>query len=69
MPPQLTDNGEIDEGNNQTDIIDNDSDYEDEEDTIIIQGSMSPLLQPSGMNITLPIPIINTMEQFDTLQV
>eukprot|EP00957_Ditylum_brightwellii_P118683 9052670-Ditylum_brightwellii.AAC.1 len=46
-----------------------DPDFEDQEDTPQDQKQMSPPLQPSGMHINLPLPVINTMEQFDTFQV
>ena len=69
-PPHLTEEDE--EGNedhSDTDHDEDDSDFEDQEDISHDQELMTPPLQPSGMNINLPLPVINTMEQFDIFQV
>eukprot|EP00957_Ditylum_brightwellii_P004755 361748-Ditylum_brightwellii.AAC.1 len=65
-PPHITDNKEEDEAKNEdqsvTDNDNDDSDYEDPDDASQNQGQDTPPIQPSGMNINLPLPAINTME-------
>eukprot|EP00957_Ditylum_brightwellii_P053328 4042847-Ditylum_brightwellii.AAC.1 len=45
------------------------SDYKGPEDASQDQDQDTPPIQPSGMNINIPFPVINTMEQFDIFQV
>eukprot|EP00957_Ditylum_brightwellii_P046059 3494771-Ditylum_brightwellii.AAC.1 len=45
-----------------------DSDSEETENASDEQNIMTPSLQPTGMNIILPIPYVSTMEQFDAFQ-
>eukprot|EP00957_Ditylum_brightwellii_P104289 7943860-Ditylum_brightwellii.AAC.1 len=72
-PPHFTDIAEEDEEENEDQSVaerdDDDVDYEDPEDASQDQGQDTPLIQPSGMNINLPFPVIITMEQFDIFQV
>eukprot|EP00957_Ditylum_brightwellii_P027685 2092640-Ditylum_brightwellii.AAC.1 len=76
-PAHHTNNTEEDEEENEdqsvTDHVDEDTVYEDlyedKDDALQDQNLDSPPYQPSGMNINLPFPIINTMEQFDSFQV
>jgi hypothetical protein len=71
--PNLTNNTEEDEEENEDQSItehdDDDSDYEYPENASQDQDQDTPPIQPSGMNINLPLPVINTMEQFDIFQV
>eukprot|EP00957_Ditylum_brightwellii_P161119 12267329-Ditylum_brightwellii.AAC.1 len=72
-PPHLTDNTEEDEENNKeqsdAEYDDDDSNYKDPEDALQDQDQYTPPIQPSGMNVNLPLPVFNTMEQFDIFQV
>eukprot|EP00957_Ditylum_brightwellii_P047402 3600588-Ditylum_brightwellii.AAC.1 len=72
-PPHLTSNTEEDEEVNENQSVtehdDDDSDYEDQDDVSQNQDQDTPPIQPSGMNINLPFPFINTMGQFDIFQV
>eukprot|EP00957_Ditylum_brightwellii_P070292 5340001-Ditylum_brightwellii.AAC.1 len=47
---------------------DDDSDYKGPEDASHNQDQGTTPIQPSGMNINLLFPVINTMEQFDIFQ-
>eukprot|EP00957_Ditylum_brightwellii_P120374 9184826-Ditylum_brightwellii.AAC.1 len=68
--PQITKEDEEDnEGHSDTEHDEDDSDIEDQEDISQDQEQMTPYLQPIGMNINLPLLVINTMEQFDISQV
>eukprot|EP00957_Ditylum_brightwellii_P141553 10784027-Ditylum_brightwellii.AAC.1 len=60
---------EDDEDQSVTEHDDDDSDYEDSDDTSQDQHQGTPPSHPSGMDINLPLPVINTMEQFDIFQV
>eukprot|EP00957_Ditylum_brightwellii_P002868 219951-Ditylum_brightwellii.AAC.1 len=64
--PHLTDNTDEDEEENEdqsvTDNDDDGSDYEDPDDASQYQDQDTPPNQLSGMNINLPLPVINTME-------
>eukprot|EP00957_Ditylum_brightwellii_P204375 15338953-Ditylum_brightwellii.AAC.1 len=71
-PPQLTEEEEEDDDDEQQEEeydTEEDSDNEEPKDTSDEQETITPPLQPTSMNIHLPIPYINTMEQYDTFQV
>eukprot|EP00957_Ditylum_brightwellii_P020323 1533852-Ditylum_brightwellii.AAC.1 len=70
-PPHVTKEDEEDnEDQSVTEHDDDDSDYEDPaDDTSWDQDQGTPPIQPSGMNINLPLPVTNTIKQFDIFQV
>eukprot|EP00957_Ditylum_brightwellii_P170081 12946331-Ditylum_brightwellii.AAC.1 len=56
-PPYLEEEDEEDnEGQSVTEHDNDDSDYEDSDDTSQDQDQDIPPIQPSGMNINLPLP-------------
>eukprot|EP00957_Ditylum_brightwellii_P193809 14758096-Ditylum_brightwellii.AAC.1 len=64
--PHITEEDEEDnEDQSGTEHDDHDSDFEDPDDASQDQDQKTTPIQPSGMNINLPLPIINTMKQFD----
>eukprot|EP00957_Ditylum_brightwellii_P190162 14475355-Ditylum_brightwellii.AAC.1 len=69
-PPHLTEEDEEDDKDQSArEHDDDDSNYEDPEDTSQDQDQETPPIQPSGMDINLPLPVINTMKKFDIFQV
>eukprot|EP00957_Ditylum_brightwellii_P088814 6763549-Ditylum_brightwellii.AAC.1 len=72
-PSHPTDNIEEDEEDNEeqsvTDNDNDDSNYKDPVNASQDQDQDTPPIQPSGMNTNLPLPVFNTMEQFDIFQV
>eukprot|EP00957_Ditylum_brightwellii_P133942 10213700-Ditylum_brightwellii.AAC.1 len=67
--PHLTEEDEEDnEDPSDTEHDDDDFNYEELDDTSQDQDQETSPIQPSGMNINLPLPIINTMEQFNIFQ-
>eukprot|EP00957_Ditylum_brightwellii_P098438 7499958-Ditylum_brightwellii.AAC.1 len=69
----LSNNTEEDGKDNEDQTVtdnDNDgSDFEDPDNASQDQDQDTPPIHPSGININLPFPVINTMEQFDIFQV
>eukprot|EP00957_Ditylum_brightwellii_P027634 2088810-Ditylum_brightwellii.AAC.1 len=65
-PPHLIEEDEEDDKDQSITEHDyDDSDYEDPDDASQDQDQETPPIQPTGMNINLPLPVINTMEHFD----
>eukprot|EP00957_Ditylum_brightwellii_P032684 2477669-Ditylum_brightwellii.AAC.1 len=72
-PPHLTDNTKEGEEDNEEqsdkEHDDDESNYKDPDDASQDQDQGIPPIQPSGMNINISFPVINTIEQFDIFQV
>eukprot|EP00957_Ditylum_brightwellii_P010395 786328-Ditylum_brightwellii.AAC.1 len=67
--PHLTEEDEEDnEDHSDTEYDEDDSDIEDQESISQDQEQMALPLQPNGMNINPPLPVINTKEHFDIFQ-